>query len=55
LRRGRLDPSTAVIEHSNSIVATPAHRQAVYDLMAAVHRINRKPLRAGAQEFEGVM
>jgi radical SAM superfamily enzyme YgiQ (UPF0313 family) len=53
--RGELDPTCAVIEHANATLSSPAHRRAVYQLMASVHRINRKPLRANAQEFEGVM
>lgn len=55
LKRGKLDASTAMIEHTNNLLSTPAHRRAVYELMGAVHRINRRPLRADAQEFEGVM
>jgi hypothetical protein len=55
LERGSLDPLTGVIEHSNALWQSRAHRKAVYRLMSAVHRINRKPLAASAREFEGVM
>jgi hypothetical protein len=55
LTRGALDVRTAVVEHTNALWQSRAHRQAVYRLMAAVHQINRKPLTPSAREFEGVM
>jgi anaerobic magnesium-protoporphyrin IX monomethyl ester cyclase len=55
LRRGELDPLNAIVGHENELWSRPAHRAAVYRLMAAVHRINRKRLGTTALEFEGVM
>jgi len=55
LSRGALDPTSAIVEHENLMNSTKAHRRAVNRLLGAVHRINRKPLNAQAQEFEGVM
>ena len=53
--RGAVDPSTAVVEHQNAVLARRDHRAAVYRLMKVVHRINRKRLAPRAREFEGVM
>lgn len=55
LRRGELDPLNAIVGHENELWASREHRSAVHRLMAAVHRINRKPLGTTAVEFEGVM
>ena len=55
LRRGTVDLSSGIIEHTNEVCSTRGHRRAVYRLLGAVHRINRRPLSERAQEFEGVM
>jgi radical SAM superfamily enzyme YgiQ (UPF0313 family) len=55
LERGSLDPLTGVVAHSDARWQSREHRKAVYRLLSAVHRINRKPLAASAREFEGVM
>lgn len=49
------DPAMAQVEHHNRATCEPDHRRAMGRLLAAVHRINRKPLARRAQEFEGVM
>jgi anaerobic magnesium-protoporphyrin IX monomethyl ester cyclase len=53
--RGAVDASTGIVRHSNAMWRSRAYRRAVYGLMGAVHRINRRPLRERAREFEGVM
>jgi radical SAM superfamily enzyme YgiQ (UPF0313 family) len=55
LRRGVLDPLSAIIDHTNSMLGSRDHRRAAYRLLATVHWINRQPLSARALEFEGVM
>ncbi len=55
IRRGSLDPLTAIIDHANPVVSTRSHRRAAYRLMSVVHSINRRPLGPQAQDFEGVM
>ena len=45
----------AQMDHENHTIATASHRKAVMRLLSEVHRINRRPLSAGAREFEGVM
>jgi radical SAM superfamily enzyme YgiQ (UPF0313 family) len=55
LRRESVDLANAVVRHTNVAWSGREHRRAVYRLMRTVHRINRKPLTARAQEFEGVM
>jgi len=55
LRRESVDLANAVVRHTNPAWSGREHRRAVYRLMRVVHRINRKPLTARAQEFEGVM
>jgi radical SAM superfamily enzyme YgiQ (UPF0313 family) len=45
----------ALIEHHYTRSAEPAYRKAVLNLLRVVHRINRKPLRDTARDFEGVM
>jgi anaerobic magnesium-protoporphyrin IX monomethyl ester cyclase len=49
------DVSMAQVDHHNQATEAPEHRRAVGRLLAAVDRINRKPLMPRAQEFEGVM
>jgi len=55
IRRGAVDASTGIVRHSNTVWESRAYRRAVYELMGAVHRINRRPLSESAREFEGVM
>lgn len=45
----------ASISHHNALASEPAYRKAVTRLLAAAHRINRKPLRDRAADFSGVM
>jgi hypothetical protein len=45
----------ASLEHSYAPASEPDYKEAVYQLLAAVHRINRKDLLPDAREFEGVM
>ena len=43
------------IQHRNRAVETREHRRAIDRVLTAVHKINRRPLREGAQAFSGVM
>ena len=45
----------AQIGHEYAETADPKYRSAISRLLGIVHRINRKPLRASARDFEGVM
>lgn len=45
----------ALVEHHNRTTEARPYRRALSRLLAAVHRINRKPLSPSARAFEGVM
>lgn len=45
----------AQIEHRYAQAADPRYRRAMMKLLDIVHRVNRKPLRETARDFEGVM
>ncbi|MCP3915203.1 MAG: radical SAM protein [bacterium] len=53
--RLELNVDDAIVGHGNRMLAQRPHRRGVYRLMRVVHGINRSPLRAEAQDFEGVM
>ena len=55
IRRGGVDTSTGIVQHTNAMWDSRAYRRAVYRLMGAVHQINRRALSDRAREFEGVM
>ena len=48
-------PRDAQVRTRNRALEAPAHRRAAMRLLAAVHRINARPLSARAHAFEGVM
>lgn len=54
---GALRPNhrQALLDHQFAPAREPAYRRAVRRLLGAVHRINRRPIREAASEFEGVM
>jgi hypothetical protein len=43
------------VTHRYALASRPEYRRAVSRLLAAVHGINRKPLRGDAGDFDGVM
>ena len=45
----------AQVGHLYAETEDPAYRSAVSRLLGVVHKINRKPLRSEARDFEGVM
>jgi anaerobic magnesium-protoporphyrin IX monomethyl ester cyclase len=45
----------AQIDHRYAQSSNPKYRKSVMSLLDIVHRINRKPMREGARDFEGVM
>ncbi len=45
----------AYVDHTYAATAEPEYRRAISRLLGVVHRINRKPLRSDARDFEGVM
>jgi len=45
----------AQIDHQYAKASDPSYRRAMMSLLDVVHRINRKPLRHEARDFEGVM
>lgn len=45
----------ALLDHSFAPARDRSYRQAVARLLGSVHRINRRRIREGAREFEGVM
>ncbi len=45
----------ALLDHEFEPARDPAYRRQVNRLISAVHRVNRRPIREGASEFEGVM
>lgn len=55
IRRSKLDTHTAVVPHENRIFQTKEYYAAVFRLMRAIHKINRRSLRMSAMAFEGVM
>ncbi|EMR11978.1 radical SAM domain-containing protein [Methylophaga lonarensis MPL] len=50
-----LNTHSATIDHHNQAMNNSRYQFEVFRLMAAVHKVNRKPLKASAREFEGVM
>lgn len=50
-----LDHRQAKIDHNYAGNADAGYRRAISRLLEVVHRINRKPLRPAARDFEGVM
>ena len=49
------DHRNAQIGHMYAETADPKYRSAISRLLGVVHRINRKPMRPHARDFEGVM
>jgi anaerobic magnesium-protoporphyrin IX monomethyl ester cyclase len=49
------EASQAAVTHRNAVLLSRDHQSATMRLLAAVHRINSRPLAASAREFEGVM
>lgn len=45
----------AIINHESTTADSPEYRRAMIRVLAAVHTINRRPLRPAARSFEGVM
>jgi radical SAM superfamily enzyme YgiQ (UPF0313 family) len=45
----------ALLDHSFARAREPGYRRQVMRLIGAVHRVNRRPIREAAREFEGVM
>jgi anaerobic magnesium-protoporphyrin IX monomethyl ester cyclase len=43
------------VHHRNPVGATRAYRRAKARALAAVHAINRRPLRDAARQFDGLM
>jgi radical SAM superfamily enzyme YgiQ (UPF0313 family) len=50
-----VDHGQAEIRHRYAMTDDPGYRRAISRLFHVVHRINRKPLRPAARDFEGVM
>ncbi len=50
-----LDHRHGQIGHEYSETANPRYRSSISNLLRIVHKINRKPLRPSARDFEGVM
>lgn len=50
----KLNPESGLFDHVNTTFHDKNHRRAVYRLLRAVHRVNRKPLIGGGLTFEGV-
>ncbi len=48
-------PADALVDTRNMALEAPAHRRAARRLLAAVQRINARPLSPRARDFEGVM
>ena len=49
------DDRMAAVDHYDHRAEGREHRKAVYEVLSAVHRINRRPLRSSASAFDGVM
>lgn len=49
------NPHMATLSHYNQANDAADYRRAINQVLAAVHRINRRPLRPRARSFEGVM
>ncbi len=49
------DLTEGVIPHRNAVTRETGYYRALFSVLRAAHKINRQPLRASAQSFEGVM
>jgi len=55
LRIIKRDEKNAIVRYSNSAITTRSYRKAMRRVLAAVYKINRRPVRIEAQAFDGVM
>jgi hypothetical protein len=51
----RMNQREALIDHHYRMTEDRQYRRAISELLGIVHCINRKPLRAAARAFDGVM
>jgi len=55
IKKDLLNTHSVIIPHTNLMLNRLEYYVAIFQLMRAIHKINRRPLKESAREFEGVM